>query len=134
MGTQVTFWGAQWWKLNSLSGVAYAPAAFKGYITTPLPSPPVVDGTWRTDPGNSSNPPASIPTYVAVVVTSSTTKSGSLITGNVVAIAIVRTDSGYAGNPGHAGTGTIGFRGRPLTFTLRAPIVRRNEGGGRRMT
>ena len=107
VGTQVTFWGAQWWKLNSLSGVAYAPAAFKGYITTPLPSPPVVGGTWRTDPGNSSNPPASVPTYLAVVVTSSTTKSGSLITGNVVGLAIVRVDPGYAGSPGHAGSGTI---------------------------
>jgi len=48
-----------------------------------------------------------VPTYLAVVVTSSTTKSGSLISGNMVRLAIVRVDAGYAGNPGHAGTGTI---------------------------
>lgn len=67
----------------------------------------MVGGTWQTDPGNSSNPPASVPTYLAVVVTSSTTKSGSLIAGNVVGLAIVRTDAGYGANPGHAGSGTI---------------------------
>jgi len=39
-GTSVTFWGAQWWKLNSLSGGA-APAAFKGFEDTP-PSPHAV--------------------------------------------------------------------------------------------
>ena len=33
-GTAVTFWGAQWWKLNTLSGGA-APAAFKGYALNP---------------------------------------------------------------------------------------------------
>ncbi len=107
VGTQVTFWGAQWWKLNSLSGVVYAPASFKGYMNAPSPNPPVVGGTWQTDPGNSSKPPASVPAYLAVVVTSSTTKSGSTIAGNVVGLAIVRTDPGYAGNPGHVGTGTI---------------------------
>ena len=102
VGAEVTFWGAQWWKLNSLSGVVYAPAAFKGYITTPLPSPPVVGGTWQTDPGNSSNPPASVPAYRGRG-TSSTTKSGSLIAGAAWGLAIVRTDAGYSGNPGHEG-------------------------------
>ena len=33
VGTSVTFWGAQWWKLNGLSGGA-APAAFKGFEDT----------------------------------------------------------------------------------------------------
>src|SRR5207245_3891944 len=34
VGTSVTFWGAQWWKLNTLSGGA-APAAFKGFARSP---------------------------------------------------------------------------------------------------
>ena len=37
LGTHVTFWGAQWWKLNSLSG-GTAPAAFKGFANE-LPKP-----------------------------------------------------------------------------------------------
>ena len=36
-GTSVTFWGAQWWKLNSLTGGA-APASFKGFALNP-PTP-----------------------------------------------------------------------------------------------
>src|SRR5439155_23403868 len=34
IGTSVTFWGAQWWKLNSLSGGA-APASFEGFAESP---------------------------------------------------------------------------------------------------
>ena len=100
VGTQVTFWGAQWANLNSLSG-GQAPSSFKGFANA------ANGGTWQSNPGNSSNPPASVPTYLAVLITSSATKSGSTISGNVVGIAIVRTNAGYAGNPGHAGTGTI---------------------------
>ena len=106
VGAQVTFWGAQWEKLNSLSGGA-SPAAFKGYANALTPNPPSAGGVWRTDPGNSSNPPASVPSYIGILVASTDSKSGSTISGNVVAIAIVRTDPGYEGNPGHAGTGTV---------------------------
>jgi hypothetical protein len=44
---------------------------------------------------------------MAVIVTSSVDKSGSTISGNNVHIVIVKTDPGYAANPGHAGTGTV---------------------------
>ena len=97
----VTFWGAQWAKINSIN----APAAFKGYVNRP--ATPSCGGTWSTDPGNSSQPPAAIPSYMAVIVSSSISQSGSNISGNVVKIAIVKTDAGYQGNPGHAGTGTV---------------------------
>jgi uncharacterized repeat protein (TIGR01451 family) len=105
VGTSVTFWGAQWWKLNSLSGGA-APAAFKGFEDTP-PAPGC--GTnWTTDPGNSTPPPAGpLPAYMAVIVSSSITKSGSTISGNTPHIVIVKTNPGYQPNPGHAGTGTV---------------------------
>jgi uncharacterized repeat protein (TIGR01451 family) len=105
VGTSVTFWGAQWWKLNSLSGGA-APAAFKGFEDTP-PAPSC--GTnWTTDPGNSTPPPAGpLPAYMAVIVSSLISKSGSTISGNTPHIVIVKTNPGYDANPGHAGTGTV---------------------------
>jgi hypothetical protein len=103
-GKSVTFWGAQWWKLNSLSG-GTAPAAFKGFEDTP--PTPTCGVNWSTDPGNSTPPPASIPAYMAIIVSSSITKSGSMISGDTVHLLLVKTDAGYQGNPGHAGTGTI---------------------------
>src|SRR5439155_7721332 len=54
-GTAVTFWGAQWWRLNSLSG-GPARASFKGFPKSP-PVPSSGTG-WTTDPGNSAPPPA----------------------------------------------------------------------------
>jgi hypothetical protein len=44
---------------------------------------------------------------MAVIVTSSSGKSGPTISGNIVEIVIVKTNPGYAPNPGHAGTGTV---------------------------
>ena len=103
-GKAVTFWGAQWWKLNSLSG-GTAPAAFKGFEDTP--PAPSCGVNWTTDPGNSTPPPVTIPAYMAIIVSSSITQSGSTISGDTVHLLLVKTDPGYQGNPGHAGTGTI---------------------------
>ncbi len=103
-GVNVTFWGAQWWKLNSLSG-GTGPAAFKGFEDSP--AAPTCGVNWTTDPGNSTPPPASIPGYIAVIVSSSITQTGSVIGGDTQHIVIVKTNPGYQGNPGHAGTGTI---------------------------
>jgi hypothetical protein len=106
VGTPVTFWGAQWWKLNALSTGA-APAAFKGYANTPSGAP--VCGTpWSTDPGNSSAPPAGpLPAVIEVIVSSSVTKSGPTISGDTKEVVLVATEPGYAPDPGHAGTGTV---------------------------
>lgn len=105
VGTNVTFWGAQWWKLNSLSGGA-APAAFKGFAKDPA-SPSCGSG-WSTDPGNSAPPPPGpLPAFMAVIVSSSISKSGSTISGNSPHIVIVQTNPGYDANPGHAGTGKV---------------------------
>lgn len=105
LGTAVTFWGAQWRKLNSLSGGS-APSAFKGFATTPAT---VTCGTsWSTAPGNSPPPPAGpLPSFMAVIVSSSISKSGSTISGDTFHLVIVQTNPGYAPNPGHAGTGTV---------------------------
>lgn len=106
VGTAVTFWGAQWWKDNTLSGGA-APAAFKGFANS-LESPPVCGAPWSTDPGNSSDPPAGpLPETIEVVVSTHITKAGRTISGDTAEVVLVATNPGYEGNPGHPGTGTV---------------------------
>lgn len=101
----VTFWGAQWSKVNVLSGGS-APDSFKGFALDP--SVPQCGSMWSTDPGNSASPPAGpLPAYMAVIVTSQTGQSGPEIYGNTVAIVIVQTNAGYKNDPGHTGTGTV---------------------------
>ena len=106
----VTWWSHSWSSLNNLSG-GPAPNSFKGFaadVTLPTMSPPELCGTsFTTRPGNSSSPPNEVPSYMGVLVASSVTKSGSTISGNWGSIVIVKTDPGYAPNPGHPGTGTI---------------------------
>jgi hypothetical protein len=103
VGSQVTFWGAQWWKDNPLS-TGLAPAAFKGYANNVSGT---CGGTWTTDPGNSSDPPATIGDVQDVIVSTTITKTGPVIAGDIKEIVQVAVDSGYAGDPGHPGTGTI---------------------------
>jgi hypothetical protein len=120
VGAQVTFWGAQWWKLNSLSG-GTAPAAFKGFANT-IVSPSACGGAWTTDPGNSSDPPVGpLPPFIDVLVSSTITKSGRIVSGDTNEVVSVATDPGYAANPGHAGTGTV------VSIVCRAG---ENSGGG----
>jgi len=105
VGTNVTFWGAQWSKLNSLSGGS-APASFKGFAINPASV--TCGDTWTTDPGNSAPPPLGpLPPTINVIVSSGIVKSGSVISGNVVKIVTVSTNPGYENNVGHAGTGTV---------------------------
>lgn len=102
----VTFWAAQWAKLNVLSG-GEAPSSFKGFAASLSTTPPTCGGTWTTRPGNSSDPPDEVPSFMAVLVASSIQKSGSTISGDIKRIVVVRTNPGYAPNPGHPGTGTV---------------------------
>jgi len=104
VGTHVTFWGAQWWKLNTPSG-GPAPAAFKGFANEVTGS---CGGSWTTDPGNSSEPPeAPLPPVIEALVSGSVTKKGRVISGDIVSVVLVATNPGYGPNPGHAGTGTV---------------------------
>ena len=102
-GDTVTFWGAQWAKDNTLSGGA-APDSFKGFTDN---VPASCGGHWTSRPGNSSHPPDTVPQFMAVIASSTITKSGSTVTGDVPKIVIVRTNPGYGASPGHAGTGTV---------------------------
>jgi len=108
MGNAVTYWGAQWEKANPFSSGVTGSSAFKGFIEAPASkAAPKCATTWTSSPGNSSGPPSSVPAYMAVVVASTESKSGSTITGDVKRIVVVKTAAGYDANPGHAGTGTI---------------------------
>jgi hypothetical protein len=102
----VTFWGATWSSQNALSGGS-APPSFKGFASNISTNPPVCTDTWTSGPGASSNPPNTLPPYMGVVVSNTITKSGPTISGNVPAIVVVKTNPGYAPNPGHPGTGTV---------------------------
>lgn len=101
----VNFWGAQWWKNNSMSGqVDNGVAAFKGFASK---ADNFCGGKWSTQPGNSSNPPATIPTDLAIIVTSKVLKNGNDISGDIKEIVIVHQDGGYSDNPGHPGNGPV---------------------------
>jgi hypothetical protein len=103
--TNVTFWGAQWAKLNSLTGGS-APASFKGFAKSP--AQPTCGTPWSSDPGNSSAPPKGpLPAYMGVIGSSSISQSGSTISGDTKRIVVVKTDPGYKNDPGHPGTGTV---------------------------
>jgi hypothetical protein len=105
VGSAVTFWGAQWAKLNLLGG-GNAPASFKGYAKSP--ATPTCGVPWNTDPGNSAPPPAGpLPAYMGVIAAGSAQQSGAQISGTTPHIVVVRTSPGYAPDPGHAGTGTV---------------------------
>ena len=107
LGTSITFWSAQWPALNSLSG-GPPPSSFKGFASTLTAEPPNCGITWTTGPGNSSDPPDSpLPSYMGILVSTRVVKSGSTVSGDVLSIVVVKTDSGYRANPGHDGTGTI---------------------------
>jgi hypothetical protein len=105
-GGSQEFWGAQWSNLNSSSGGA-APDAFKGFAATLSSEPPKCGIAWTTRPGNSSVPPATIPTYMGVLVTPSVTMSGATISGSAPKIVVVKTDAGYGPDPSTPGTGTV---------------------------
>jgi hypothetical protein len=102
----VTFWSQEWSSTNVLSA-GVAPDSFKGFAATLSTTPPACGLTWTTAPGANSAPPATVPAYMAVLVSSSVVKSGATISGNAPAIVVVKTDPGYAPNPGHPGTGTV---------------------------
>ena len=100
----VNFWGLQWSQNNPMTGGS-GPNAFKGFENgTAMPT---CGGTWTSQPGNSSNPPPTVPQFMAVIVSSSVVKNGSTITGNVKKIIVVQTNAGYGPAPGRIGTGRV---------------------------
>lgn len=104
--TTLTWWSYSWTQQNSLSGGAVNPS-FKGFANALESSPPACGAAWKTSPGDSSDPPGSVPSYMGVLVSSSVTMSGSTFSGNIAKIVVVLTQPGYGPNPGSPGTGTV---------------------------
>ena len=104
IGNAVTFWGAQWAKSNAFSGGG-APSSMKGFVDDPTSF--ICGATWTSRPGNSSSPPANLPSQIDVIVSTKVTKSGSTISGKILHIVVVQVNPGYGPNPGHGGNGKI---------------------------
>ncbi len=101
----VNFWGAQWWKNNDMSGlVSKGHESFKGYADS---ADNFCGGTWTSRPGNSSKPPKTIGSSIAIIVTSTVKKAGPNLSGDIVQIIRVTQDGGYGPNPGHRGNGVV---------------------------
>jgi hypothetical protein len=106
-GQTVEFWGAQWAKDNVLSGGG-APNSFKGFADIVQPSAAgSCSGRFVTRPGNSSKPPATASGDITVLVATSVTKSGDVISGTYTDMVKVEVQSEYAPDPGHPGIGII---------------------------
>lgn len=60
-------------------------------------------------PGDSGDPPASVPAFMAVLVTNPAqmNKAGPTISGPVTGVVVVQTNAGYGADPGATGTGTV---------------------------
>ncbi len=120
LGQYVNFWGSQW--ASQVTGGDYqANPSFKGYAipaASPIAiceptahtsgSPQLDSSCWTSKPGNST-PPATLPAYIGVIVSTSIAKQGSTIYGNIAALVVVQVDpnSPYGSDPGHPGYGTI---------------------------
>ena len=83
----------------------FAPSAFKGFEDGS--AQPACGGTWTTSSGNSTSPPSTLPQYMAVIVSSSINKNGTVTSGDIKNIIVVRTNAGYGPSPGHPGTGQV---------------------------
>ena len=106
VGSQVTFWAAQWAKINTLSGGS-APDSFKGFAVNVTLSATGCSGSFTTSTGNSSDPPSTVPGTIYVLVANSVTQSGPVISGTFNEVVAVQVDPGYGPDPGHAGTGVV---------------------------
>jgi len=105
VGSNVTWWGSQWSTANKLTG-GTAPSGFKGFENSA--ANPTCGTNWTSSGGNSPPPANTVPQYMATIVTSKVSTSGtSKYNGNTVKMVVVKTNAGYNPNTGSAGTGTV---------------------------
>ncbi|WP_125775624.1 PKD domain-containing protein [Antribacter gilvus] len=106
VGDTVYYWGSQWAQWAGYNRATVN--GFKGYVSTsPTAAAPTCGETWTSGPGNSTEPPAEVPEYMAVVVTSPLAHDSNTYSGVVEKIVIVRTDGAYGDSPGHPGRGEV---------------------------
>jgi hypothetical protein len=102
-GATYTFWGSQWWK-QVVSGSYAAGSSFKGWAES-------VDGrTWQSPPADAApRPPATLPAYIGVIVTTDVRMKGSRAYGDVYDLVVLRVDDPAAYRPGagHTATGVL---------------------------
>ena len=103
-GATVYFWGPDWAVNNPMSGGA-GPGSFIGFENTN--TSPTCGGNWTKPAGNSTKPPATLPQYMGLIVSSSIQQNRNLILGDIKKIVVVRINPGYGPNPSQSGTGTI---------------------------
>lgn len=104
VGQHVQFWGAKWGRQISRhdDDDDRIPKSFKGYAET-------VSGTsWSARPGRGK-PPATIASYISVIVTTQIAKDGDRFGGNVTGRVILRVDdpAAYRADPGRAAFGVV---------------------------
>jgi sugar lactone lactonase YvrE len=106
VGTAVTFWGDRWSALNRPSR-GPAPASFKGFVGQTPNNPPQCGDRWTTAPGGSSSPPATVPQYMEVSVSSQITQHASTISSDTEHVVVVKTNPGYGPEPDLPRTGIV---------------------------
>jgi len=114
-GQRVNFWGHSW--SDQVTGGAYdTNAGFKGFsgrildsLCQPNANPSsLTQACWSVKDGESF-PPAALPLYIGVAVSTAINKINSNVYGNVAAVAVVKVDPApaYGPDPGKPGFGTI---------------------------
>jgi hypothetical protein len=103
-GNSYEFWGADW-SDQVLGGSFTGGGSFKGYADQ-------VDwllGQWVARPGGSSKPPATLATYIGVIVATDIAGHGSHIQGNIAEVAVldVTDPAAYRPDPGHRASGVL---------------------------
>jgi hypothetical protein len=107
-GNTVTFFGNGWTGLNPMSGGNGASSAFKGFVETTNPVTPTCGSTFSSGGGASTNPPASLPPRVAVIITTQVTVNGSIkAQGTIKAIVLVDVSAAGSYNNSVGGSGKI---------------------------
>jgi hypothetical protein len=96
IGATVTYYGGAWAVSNTLSNTAKPPPQFKGFVQQLASDPAQPGGTWSTPAPDQLVPPPSVPSYMAVLITSRVDRNRSQITGNVTRLAVIQTDPGYS--------------------------------------
>ncbi len=118
-GQRVNFWGHSW-QAQVEAGEYAAHAEFKGFAEVSKafalcqPAARTVDALrfspecWSSKGGQSA-PPARLPEYIGVLVSSSIAKAGEQVYGNVAALAVVKVEAkpAYGPVPGKPGWGTL---------------------------
>ncbi len=107
-GNTVTFFGNNWNSLNPMSGTNNSGTAFKGFVDTTNPITPTCGDTFTATGGASTNPPASLPPRVAVIVTTHSSSSGSIkAQGTISAIVLVDVSAPGSYSQGSGGSGKV---------------------------